>query len=70
MEAVGQTVDAARDEIMAGVPGALEPVTPTRFLLQCQHGRLSGARDRRGAQATLASAHHRRSMRQSNPAWR
>lgn len=34
MEAVGQSVDAAREEIMAGVPGALDPVTPTRFLLQ------------------------------------
>ncbi len=34
MEAVGQSVDEARAEIVAGVPGALPPVTATRFLLQ------------------------------------
>lgn len=34
MEAVGQSVDEARAEIMAGVPDALPPVTASRFLLQ------------------------------------
>jgi len=34
MEAIHQSVDDARDEILLGVPGALEPVTATRFLLQ------------------------------------
>ncbi len=34
MEAIEQSVDDARAEIMAGVPGALPPVTATRFLLQ------------------------------------